>query len=47
MREVWEVGVGEGWEEEECEEEDPGDDAGGAVPPKEEVTGQVGEEARE
>ena len=47
MREVWDVGVGEGWEEEEWEEEDPGEDAGGAAPPKEEVTGQVGEEARE
>ena len=47
MREVWDVGVGEGWEEEEWEEEDPGEDAGGAAPPNEEVTGQVGEEARE
>ena len=28
-------------------DDDPGDDAGGAGPPNEEVTGQVGEEVRE
>jgi len=47
MRAVCEVGVGEGWEDEECDDDDPGDDAGGAGPPNEEVTGQVGEEVRE